>query len=370
MLPSAPPAPRISVLFLLYNAAGNVEDLVARLAAQRHPERDSQTAWLTAIFVDDASTDDTVATLRASLGRRGDPPHYRSLLNSKNLGLAGSLNQALGLVASEYVLTCHCDCLFADGDYVATALALLERHPEAAAISGQARLMPGRRLPFAEMLNHVTNLMDIAPEPATAPLVPLGFAEGRCDAFRTAALRAVGGYSLALRTAGEDQLLAADLRRAGYRLFKAPGLHYYLLASTEQDTLRKLLRHQRLFGRMHPYILFRHAGSLSGLVGEQAGRNRRHRSWLRLTQLLATPLYLFAALAFFLPAAAWVWLALGLLLLARLVLFLPLLRLVDSSFLQLLGILALQPALDFAYTAGVLEGLFRLRRRPADPPLA
>lgn len=362
--------PRITVVFLLYNAARDVEQLVERLLAQRHPDGSPQPSWLRAVFVDDASADSTAEVLRESLRRRDDPGHVRPLLNPRNLGLAGTLNRVLAEVDTAYVLTCHCDCLFAGDDYVATALALLERHPDAGAISGQPRLMPGRRLPFAEMLNHVTNLMDILPREDAAPLEPVGFAEGRCDAFRMAALREVGFYKLALRTAGEDQLLAADLRRAGYGVYKSARLTYYLLASNEQNTVSKLLRHQRLFGRVHPYILLRQRGAVAGVWGRRAGGNRSARALLRASQLVAAPLYPLALVAGWLPAARWSWWALAAVLALRGALLLRHLRLVRPSPTQSLAILALQPPLDLAYTAGVVSGIGRLALGGSDQPLA
>jgi GT2 family glycosyltransferase len=356
--------PQVTVVFLLYNAAGNVDELVARLAVQRHPRLATQAAWLRALFIDDASSDDTVPRLRRRLAELESPLHYRLVENETNLGLARSLNRALGMVETPYVLTCHCDCLFADDRFVARALQLLEDNPKAAAIGGQARLMPGRRPPFAELLNTVTNLMDVVPESAEARLVPLGFAEGRCDAFRTVALRTVGLYDTALRTAGEDQLLAARLRAAGYELYKATDLEYYLMVSEEQNTIRKLLRHQRLFGRMHPFIIFGRKGTLAGFVGQRASANRRARARLRVSQLVAVPLYPLAATALVPGGPGWPWLLpLVATLVARSLIFLPVLRATRPAPWQLAAILALQPLLDFAYAIGFGEGTLHLLRR-------
>ena len=152
------------------------------------------------------------------------------------------------------MLTCHLDCRFGSDEYAATMLELIERHPRAAAITGQPRL-PSDRLAFAEKLNVVSNLMDVVPDETTAELEPVGFAEGRCDVFRVDALRSVGLYDTRLRTSGEDQVLAARLRAKGYSIYKAPRLEYRLSVSGEQDSVGKLVRHQHLFGRTTPYIV-------------------------------------------------------------------------------------------------------------------
>ena len=151
-------------------------------------------------------------------------------------------------------------------------LDLIEAHPRAAAITGQPELPPGARLPFAEKLNVVANLMDIFPADTAKELVPVGFAEGRCDVFRVEALRQVGLYDTQLRVSGEDQVLAAKLREKGYEIYQAPRLVYHLSVSAEQDSVAKILRHQRLFGRTTPYIVLAVPGSRDGLVGRKRRR--------------------------------------------------------------------------------------------------
>jgi hypothetical protein len=261
------------------------------------------------------------------------------------------------------VLTCHLDTRFGSDDYVARMLAHIEARPHAAAVTGQPALPPGARLPFAEKLNVVANLMDILPADPGQDLVPVGFAEGRCDVFRVEALRAVGLYDSRLRVSGEDQVLAAKLRENGYEVYQAPRVVYYLSVSAEQDSVGKILRHQRLFGRTTPYIVLAVSGSLDGLVGRNAGANRRRRALLRATQLAAGALYALLPLSLL---AGWpVWAggsALGLVALARGALFARHARAVRFSAGELLAFVLLQPPLDLAYTAGILEGLLRLAR--------
>lgn len=361
-------APRVTVAFLLYNAAAEVEELVASIRAQRHPVHARQQDWLEAVFVDDASGDGTADAVRRALEAAGRPSHYRLVAHERNLGLAGTLNELFAQATTPLVLTCHLDCRFGSDGYVAALVELAERHPRAAAITGQPTLAPGVRLPFAEKLNVVANLMDVLPDPAADELQPVGFAEGRCDVFRVEALRAVGLYDTRLRVSGEDQVLAARLRAAGWRLYKATRQEYRLSVSGEQDSVTKLLRHQRLFGRTTPYIVLAVPGSSGGLVGPEAGRNRTRRALLRGLQLAgaAALTAALASLAFGWPA--WLWAGVfGLVVAAQLALQARHLRKVRFGFREWLGFLALQPALDLAYSAGILEGLARValgRSRP------
>jgi glycosyltransferase involved in cell wall biosynthesis len=357
----APVEPRITVVFLLYHAARVVPALVDLLTHQRHPAFSGQADWLEALFMDDASTDDTAQILARSLREAGSPSHYRVVVNPENLGLAGTLNKAFGLARTPYALTCHLDCRFGRDDYVARMLELMEGHPRAAAITGQPAVAANTTLPFAEKLNLTSNLMDIFPASEGEELVPVGFAEGRCDVFRLEALRAVGFYDTTLRVAGEDQVLAGKLRKEGYEIYQAPRLTYYLSVSGEQDTVGKLVRHQRLFGRAHPYILILNRESRGGVVGDRAGMNRQRRLLLRTTQLAATGVYVFVAAALVLGWPAWWWGgALALLALAKGGLFLRHLRAVPFTPLELGAFMLLQPVLDASYTVGFVQGLWRV----------
>ena len=358
----------MTIAFLLYNAADEVPSLVESLVRQRHPSFERQSDWLEAVFVDDASRDETAAAVRKALAGAGDPLHVRFVRHDRNLGLAATLNEQLTDVRTPFLLTCHLDCRFGSDGYVAAMLELAERHPEAAAITGQPTLPSSALMPFAEKLNVVVNLMDVLPEPTAAEFVPVGFAEGRCDLFRVEALRAVGLYDTRLRVSGEDQVLAARLRAKGYAIYKAPRLAYRLSVSSEQDSPAKLLRHQRLFGRTTPYILLAVEGSLGGLVGPLAGANRVRRALLRAAQLACGTALGFAALSFLSGYPVWPWLAaFGLATAGKLAVQLPHLLAVQLSVRESLAYTALQPALDLAFTIGILEGMALLARGRARP---
>ena len=362
--------PRITVAFLLYNAAGEVGALLQGLVRQAHPSFPRQSDWLEAVFVDDASRDGTAEATARALAGIGTPPHYRLLAHPRNLGLAETLNETFRRARTPFVLTCHLDCRFGSDAYVASMLALVEAHPRAGAITGQPELPPGVRLPFAEKLNVVANLMDIFPADPGKELVPVGFAEGRCDVFRVEALRRVGLYDTQLRVSGEDQVLAAKLRAKGYEVYQAPRLAYHLSVSAEQDSVGKILRHQRLFGRTTPYIVLAVPGSLDGLVSRNAGANRNRRALLRATQLAASAVYALVALSVLAGWPGWGWAgALGLVAVARGALFARHARAVRFSAGELLAFVLLQPLLDLAYTAGILEGFLGLARGGRSAPI-
>jgi GT2 family glycosyltransferase len=364
-----PTAPKVTLILLLYNAERAVPALVDAICLQMHPDFAAQRDWLEVIFVDDQSRDSTLIVLKQALNRTGDPPNFRIITNPQNLGLARTLNKAFSLARAPFALTCHCDCVFGCETYLADMLALMERHPDAAAIAGHPATVRGG-LQFAEKLNLISNLMPVLPEKTAAELVPIGFAEGRCDMFRVEALRTVGFYDTTLRVAGEDQVLAGKLREKGYAIYRANHLEYILRASDEQDSLCKLARHLFRFGKVHPFILFRQRRTIAGILGKTAGVNFQSRTLLRIWQIVSTACYA-ASLGAILggaPPAVWLLpliLALG----GKLAFFFPHLAQIPMSGGELLKLFAAQPILDVAYTAGLIRGFWLLVRGTPEKPI-
>jgi GT2 family glycosyltransferase len=357
----------VTVVFLLYNAERTVPMLVRALSRQQRAGV-PQEEWLEALFVDDCSRDRTLEVLERCLREEGRPRHWRVVRHETNLGLAATLNESFASVTTPFVLTCHCDCEFGSEHYVSRITDLLAARADAGAITGKPTVAPGRSLPFAERVNLVANLMDVLPASTAHDLEPVGFAEGRCDVFRLDALRLVGLYETTLRTCGEDQVLAARLRQAGYEVYQAPQLLYRLSVSGEQDTVLKLVRHQQLFGRVHPYIMVRARRASRGVVGGRAGRNRQWRLLLRLQQVGSTGLLGLAlvSVAFqqFALAGGLVAAILGI----KALLFRRHMAFVHFSGGERLAFAALQPLLDASYTWGLGRGLvLLLTGSPARP---
>lgn len=86
--------PLVSAIVLSYNQAQFVLDALESVRAQSHPR-------LEIIVVDDCSTDDSVARVRAWIGSRGVAASI--LENPANLGVCKSLNRALALATGEFV---------------------------------------------------------------------------------------------------------------------------------------------------------------------------------------------------------------------------------------------------------------------------
>lgn len=353
----------VTLIFLLYNAETTVEALVEAACRQRHLRYPDQPEWLDVLFIDDRSQDGTLTHLSAALQKAGSPSHFRVVANEKNLGLSGTLNKAFGLIDTPYGLTCHVDVIFGREDYVAGMLSLMEAHPEAGAITGQPRISPKGKVPTAEKFNIICNLMDVFPPQGDTELVPVGFAEGRCDIFRMESLKKAGFWDMTLHASGEDQILAARMRQNGYEIYQAPKMTYYLSVSDEQNSLRKLLKHAHLFGRTQPYILLANRRALAGIRGPTAGNNRQARLILRLTHLLGAATYL--SIIVMLSSRLPFWIGIAPLLavaLAKGALFRRHLAVAPLTVGEWLLFIVFVPLQDLCYTAGLIQGLWNYFR--------
>lgn len=359
-----------TLIFLLYNAEDTVEALVEAACRQRHPRYRNQAEWLDVVFIDDCSADATITRLGIALAKAGSPLHFRIIANEKNLGLAGTLNKVFQLIKTPYGLTCHVDVVFGRDDYVAEMLALMESNPQAGAITGKPEIPAKGKISAAEKINIICNLMDVLPAEEGEDLVPVGFAEGRCDMFRVESLKKVGFWDTSLRASGEDQILAARMRQEGYELYQAPKLPYFLSVSTEQNSLAKLLKHAHLFGRTQPYILLTQNNAGSGITGA----NRKARTIFRLSHVLGTASYLLILpwLLFGLPA--WIWLLpLSSTVCVKAYLFRKHLRLMRLAWNEWLLFVLFVPLQDICYATGLVQGVWnyvRVSRLSKERPIS
>lgn len=377
----------ITVIFLLYNAAPNVDRLVRSLLGQTHPKHNPPENWMKVLFVDDHSTDNTFEILQETLKKWGSPSHIQCIQNPENLGLSKNLNLIFKNLTTPFGLTCHCDCFFGRPDYIACMAELMNKHPEAGVITGQPQILqlpqslnrtssqPPLSLP--DKINLVENLMDLFPIPipegATPEqwVYPVGFAEGRCDIFRKEAIEKAGYYDTTVRASGEDQLLCARMRQKGYVIYQAPALTYSLSVSDAQNSIEKLLRHHHLLARTSPYVLLKNRETLQGIAGSNAGANRKLRTWLRLHHLFSSGIYVGCLGLFLSGHFASSLFFLSFLVIIKLILFGRHLLKVQMTPQEILIFFALQILFDFIYTAGFAQGTLlaiqRIRQQQTAP---
>ena len=118
-----PNAPRVSVCIPTYNYGRFLGDAIDSVLAQEYEAFEL-------IVVDNASDDDTPAVVAAR-----EDPRLRAHRNDRNLGLFGNFARCLELATGEFVKFLAADDWLHPA-YLREAMALVERHPTAAIVSG------------------------------------------------------------------------------------------------------------------------------------------------------------------------------------------------------------------------------------------
>lgn len=109
--------PRVTVLMPTYNVAPWVDEAIQSVLSQTYKDFDL-------LVVDDASSDDTLAHVRAI-----NDPRIRIAAFPNNVGLADNLNRGLDLIDTELVARMDGDDI-AEPDWLETGIKVLDSHPE------------------------------------------------------------------------------------------------------------------------------------------------------------------------------------------------------------------------------------------------
>ena len=122
----------LTVVVPNYNHGGVIgRQLEAILSQSRAPEK--------VLIFDDASTDDSVARIRASIAGRANA---ELIARAGNQGVIAAMNEGLARATTEYITFAAADDLVLPGLYE-KSIALLERHPQAALCSAISRIELG-----------------------------------------------------------------------------------------------------------------------------------------------------------------------------------------------------------------------------------
>jgi GT2 family glycosyltransferase len=246
-------------------AGGTARPAVACVVASRN-RRDDLLASLPrheapVVLVDNASTDDTVAAVRAA------HPEVTVVPLPENVG---AVARTIGVqyARTPFVAFTDDDSWWAPGD-LARAVAVMEAHPRLGLLA--ARILVGPE----EVLDPVCTVMADSPL-GTDPDLPgpslLGFVA--CGALvRTEAFTAAGGFDDVVRFPGEEERLALDLAAAGWGLAYVDGVtvHHHPSTHREPSAVRQAgLWRSRVLTALMRYPLPDLAGQLARTL--RAGR--------------------------------------------------------------------------------------------------
>ncbi len=239
----------VSAVIAAYNEAAVIERTVRSVLASHHPLREL-------IVVDDGSTDGTADLVRA-LART--EPRLR-VVRQVNGGKASALNRGMRLATGTIMVTLDADTVLAP-DTIGNLVRHFAADPDGrlGGVAGVVRV--GNRatnlLTRWQALEYATQ---IGVERATQDaLGAIAIVPGACAAWRTAALRAVGGYST--DTLAEDCDLSLTLHRAGWRVTQDDEALAYTEAPEDVDALIAQ-RTRWMFGTLQ--AVAKHRGLLFG----------------------------------------------------------------------------------------------------------
>ncbi|MFH1420276.1 MAG: glycosyltransferase family 2 protein [Planctomycetota bacterium] len=216
--------PIATVVIPNFNGMQFLPRLMASLEAQRDPR------W-TAIVVDDGSTDESVAYLRASW------PRIRLLCNPHNLGFAGTCNVGMREAATPFVALLNNDTHL-DADWLAQGLRPFDS-PDVGAVASLVLLAePPHRIDTAGDLYSVAGGAvkrgHMAPRAVANSLGEAVFsASGAAAFFRREAVESAGLLDERFDSYYEDVDLGFRLAWLGYRtVFAAKSVCYHHLSSS------------------------------------------------------------------------------------------------------------------------------------------
>jgi GT2 family glycosyltransferase len=252
--PEPPPdPPLISVVVCAYNAETTLDGCLASFLKASYP-------CFEVLVVNDGSRDRTGAIADEYAARR--PDRYR-VLHQSNLGLSAARNAGLWAASGELVAYTDSDC-YVDPDWL-TSMAWAFQDERFAAVGGHNMAPPED--------NRVAACVAVSPGAPTHVLLSDDVAEhipGCNMAFRAEALRSIGGFDTAYRTAGDD----VD---ACWRIMDQGGLIGFSAAMLvwhhRRNTVAAYFQQQRGYGRAEALLAPKHSARFNALGNSRwAGR--------------------------------------------------------------------------------------------------
>ena len=224
--------PSVCVLISAHNEAGSVRATLASVCGS-YP-------GLRVVFVDDGSTDATLAAARRFADAHGG---VRLLHRARRGGKASAYNFARGYTSAEVLITIDCDSEVMPGAIREVVRPMAD--PRVGVVSGNV----GVRNAFANPLTWLQGLEYMlgisVSRRLSSRLGTMGVASGAFAAFRRSAVERIGGWDVG---PGEDSDITLRLRKAGWRVVFAP--HAWCITDVP-TRCRRLFRQRCRWNRSH-----------------------------------------------------------------------------------------------------------------------
>lgn len=181
---------RVSVVTVCFNASETIEDTLASVAAQTHPDVEH-------IIIDGGSTDDTLAIVARF-------PHVERVVSEPDKGLYDAMNKGAALATGEFVGWLSADDMFATPDSL--SLVAESARPDVDVVSASVQMVD------AADTNRV--LRNYSTDGFTLGWLRYGYAVPHPGFYiRTAVLSRIGGFDLSYPLAADFDLIARALYR-------------------------------------------------------------------------------------------------------------------------------------------------------------
>ena len=249
--PEADTMPQVSVVIVTWNAHDDLERCLESL------ERHTTSASLELVIVDNASDDDTVATVKARW------PHARLVENAHNAGFARGCNQGMHAATKDFILLLNSDT-YVEDDVVGRCTHELRQRSEIGMLGCELRFPSGRRQHTANRelsvrLSLLRNLWLYRLLPASRRArillggyweedvdIEVGWLAGAFLILRRELFERSHGFDERFHMYGEDSEWCMRLRRMGFRIMYVPRLgvvyHTGSVSSDRRWTERERLR--------------------------------------------------------------------------------------------------------------------------------
>ncbi len=223
--------PTVTVLIVTYNSRYWIENNAADYLKYDH---------LT--FVDNASSDDTVATIRKIL------PHANIIQNEKNLGFGSACNQGMQAVNTPYILFLNPDCT-CDVNQINCLIESAKRQSEAAIVAPQV-LTKHNQLEISYRMG-LFKWQAKQQAPAEG-LLCVEFVTGACMLVDVAKMKAVNGFNEQFFLYYEDEDFCLRLRKQGYSILIEPkATVQHFARSGSKNKLFQQVRTEYIRGKSH-----------------------------------------------------------------------------------------------------------------------
>jgi glycosyltransferase involved in cell wall biosynthesis len=237
--------PAVSVLIPIYNGVPTLDATVRSVLSQDFPS-------LELLLIDDGSRDGSAHAVERWARSSG---RVRAIFHAANRGIARTLNRGIAEARGEFLLILHQDCRLIGHDWVSRAVEELSAS-DAVGLVAQPYLAIEGMSPTEKWSWIIrSHLYPTSADSGAASETPL-FSENKCDLFRTAALRDVGGFDEYFRAGGEDQALAVALESRHLKLLFSSRARFEL-SSGDGGSLGLFLKREFKYGREIKSVLRR-----------------------------------------------------------------------------------------------------------------